>query len=881
MDYQMTWGESMSKKLCRRIMMMLLCILLVGGSLATSAAAAGGIENAGAFENMTGDEKYVAEKYRDNYALDIEETGLFDIIDSVMNSIANVLFTLISLLGALVVNVFYRAMDFDFSLLFANQINGIQAALKSSIFDAFFILALCGAFVILVKKMARRDLAGMITETGKIIMIIVFSFAVVSNSAVALSSATKITKSISTAALMDINNQGGGSSVTDYAAASSGLIWKSLVHDPWVTLQFGATTPDTADIDTFLTTQPSTDTRKTLIKDYQQAHKNEDNTVFSKGLGLGRIGFLVVYLIPFLVKSALYMLLAALQIAYQLMAVFYVLLAPVILLLSMLPCFGIDMITNWLKKIFETQLMILILTFLIGLVLKLDSLLYSMSGQYGWLVVIFLETLVAVVVVMNYKSILGGISKINKTVRQPTAAKYALQRSGNAAEMSGAAFHTLGRGARNLSSKARMVTTRFRNRERLEYSEEDYLDDDAADGEDTATGYGGTYKRRKRPSGSQSRWQGAPGAPRTEAAEDHEGEEDAANTAWTRRRYSDGGAEQRAHVPRPTAAPQKGDSHALGAEVKASGSGTPQKAVARPTAEKPVTGGMTYGTGKKRDVTPATVGYQLYTTGDMEESSPADMMRPSVPSDGLQGDSRNIVPREVKPEQKAGEVHSSVTRPPVAQEAAPAAIRTAPPPAPARTGAKLGHGAADTADETPGTSRPVAAPEITPDTSRTASTSLPPRMGDRPGQVAVGDAGVIPGTARPSTPPTIAPVANHRTSPHVSAHSEAKPDRKAAKAVGRAPSGIRPAAAQNMTSEAKRTLTPAPAPAEAKMGQRAAEAARSVARPAAAPTMPPEAGAAVLTPVPGKAPVKAEKPKAMDPGKGKQLKPSEVGRERE
>lgn len=414
--------------------------------------ASSGINITDQFEGLSGDGKYLGKNYRDNYRLDIEDTNIFEAGDAMMNNIANALFSIITNLGFATTAFFYFTMQFDITKVFADQIDTIQTALKSSIFDTFFILAFSASAWGLFKRIAKKDMAGLFIDCAKIVIIFLLSAFIVTHSSDTLSATTSITKSISVSALMDINNQ-SGNNIKDYASSASGMIWSSLVHSPWKSLEFDGsnTPPANSDIENFLTTVG--DERDTLIKNYVDTHKG----AMSKDLGVKRIGFLIVYLIPFFVKSGIYMFMAVLQLAFQVMAVFYILLAAVILLLALIPAFGgIDLVSTWLKKIFETQLMMLIITFLIGVIISLDNFLYGLSSEYGWFIVIMMETLVTVVIVINHKSILKGMSKMANNTQQPRALKYKLNRMGNIIE-------PLGAGNKNISSKRKAYRSKSSN----------------------------------------------------------------------------------------------------------------------------------------------------------------------------------------------------------------------------------------------------------------------------------------------------------------------------------------------------------------------------------------------------------------------------------
>ena len=169
-----------------------------------------------------------------------------------------------------------------------------------------------------MKRLTKRDLAGLVTEIGKILCIFLMASFVVTHSATALSATTSITKDISVSALMNINQQ-GDIAIENYASNASGRIWKSLVHAPWKSLEFEGGSDDESHVENFLNTPPGTPDRASLVESYMGEYPKS----MLKSRGVGRIGFLIVYLIPFLVKSGIYMFMAILQLAFQVMAVLY------------------------------------------------------------------------------------------------------------------------------------------------------------------------------------------------------------------------------------------------------------------------------------------------------------------------------------------------------------------------------------------------------------------------------------------------------------------------------------------------------------------------------------------------------------------------------
>lgn len=340
-------------------------------AMAASEAVKSGVQ---AFnEASAGDAKYINQS--DNYYLDMEKTGLLETGQAIMNSIANMLFTFIKWLGKVTVVLFYYCMDFDMAKMFRDEINSIQSALNSGIFKPLFLLGFCGSAVIMLKKMVKRDMLGAYGQIAKVIGIVVLSILVVQESATVLTATTNITKTISTQALMGMQGN-SQANVSDYAAQSAGVLWMNLIHQPWVFIEFNGENVNDETIEKFLGVAPNSSERKDYIKDYAK----DGGKAFDIDRAGEKIGFMFLYLIPFAIKSVIYILMALLTLFFQLIAIFYTFLAPVVLILSMVPGYE-GMLTSWLRKVLESQLSILIMSFIIGLLLKMDTLCHSPCGS--------------------------------------------------------------------------------------------------------------------------------------------------------------------------------------------------------------------------------------------------------------------------------------------------------------------------------------------------------------------------------------------------------------------------------------------------------------------------------------------------------------------
>lgn len=387
------------------------------------------------FNGLTGDGKYLGEQYKNNYDLDIEETNIFDTIDQFWNDAANGIFFLIRMLADVTVSAFYIVMDLDIADMFSGQIQGIQEALNNSIFEPLFLLAFCATAGMIILYLFRRNMVGILGELGKVLLVLVLSMLIVKESGPVLSACTGITKSVSVQALVDLNNDAGTEqeegevSVSNFAANAAGVVWANLVHEPWKTLEFDNTTPTTDEIDAILKEKSGSPERKTAIKNYMNKGEKEA-AALNKKRGMKRFWYLFVYLFILIAKAGIFLILSLFQLIFQVVAIFFVFLAPVILLLTMVPGYGMDTLTGWLKKILESQLNLFAITFVLGLAIKIDSLFANFGRQYGWFMGLIFQTGAVVGLFLYRDKLLQGLTTIQKGISNKGYARNRLNRAG-------------------------------------------------------------------------------------------------------------------------------------------------------------------------------------------------------------------------------------------------------------------------------------------------------------------------------------------------------------------------------------------------------------------------------------------------------------------
>lgn len=377
---------------------------------------------------LEGDAKYLDEEYRDNYIFDIEETSIVHFNYLMINGIANVLFAAIRTISFATVTLFYWAIKFDVGELFGGQINGIQQALKDTVFEPLLLLACAACMAAVAVKLLKRDTVGGLTEMAKIVLVVALSTFVVLKSDAALSFATNITKEVSLDALAGVNDSGGLSGdVDDFAAQAAGVLWVDLVHEPWKTVEFMHERVDDGTVEAFLSTGDA-DQRAELVEDM------EGSKCFKMTVGFERLGFLMIYLIPCLAKCLLFMIVAGVLMLFQVLAVFYLILAPVMLLLFLFAGYE-RILTAWLKKILETQVMILVVTFMLALLIRTDVFLFEKADEWGWFIVLLAQIIIGAGLFLNRGRIIELLSAVQRGTATPRYAVNRMRMGGNISTM--------------------------------------------------------------------------------------------------------------------------------------------------------------------------------------------------------------------------------------------------------------------------------------------------------------------------------------------------------------------------------------------------------------------------------------------------------------
>lgn len=350
--------------------------------------------------------KYLNE-YKDNYYLDIAKYNIIKNPEGAMNTVANVMFSAQKTLGYFLVALFYYSFEFNLFDLFKNEIEAIQKGLKQTLFDELSAFAILMLGVFFIIKIMRDQKTEIWVAMVQIVLIVAVSTFFMLKPIEFLTGIDNMSKYLSKQVLAGTYKASESGMPETAVIAATNEIWQMYVHTPWQILEFGDIKLAKQNEDKILRLAPDSDARKAIIQDL-----SSDKEHFTPKWGGDRIGNMVVYMIPLMIKALLVIFLSLMQLAYQMLTIFFALGGPFVFLVSLIPFFGIRLFQNWFLKIIGFQGIKAVVALVLALVCVFDSVLITLSDKYGWNVVLILQLVVALIVVWKHEEFIGLFSRI-------------------------------------------------------------------------------------------------------------------------------------------------------------------------------------------------------------------------------------------------------------------------------------------------------------------------------------------------------------------------------------------------------------------------------------------------------------------------------------
>lgn len=383
---------------------------------------------------------FISEKYRNNYALDIIDTHGWELIDKAITGLTNIVFSGIVMISWFGVNIFRFCFTNDIAAGFANQLNSVLGSLNNGIFNNFFMIVFMISLFSIVYNLYKKNFSAIGSQILAV-AIIYATTAFLSNGAVGfLSKTTEFSKTIGTSAIVAINGKDNNEgSLEDYSKTVVGTLWGNFVQQPWVMLEFDGKVPLN---DENMTTKNSineealnyskdilsepygSDEREKALESINEKFNKE---LFSKnGINTKLVSVCVLFVIT-LIKMIILIAVGMIQIGFQLMSILLILLLPFIMLIAIVPFFGgTNIIKGIARKYLGTQLGIIVSSFVLALLVLVDTVTLTMFQSWGanLIIALLMQCTCWIMVIAFRKQLMNGLINLQNRIAPGTAGAF-------------------------------------------------------------------------------------------------------------------------------------------------------------------------------------------------------------------------------------------------------------------------------------------------------------------------------------------------------------------------------------------------------------------------------------------------------------------------
>ena len=384
--------------------------------------------------------QFIADKYRNNYALDIIDTHGWELIDKAITGLTNIVFSGIVMISWFGVNIFRFCFTNDIAAGFANQLNSVLGSLNNGIFNNFFMIVFMISLFSIVYNLYKKNFSAIGSQILAV-AIIYATTAFLSNGAVGfLSKTTEFSKTIGTSAIVAINGKDNNNegSLEDYSKTVVGTLWGNFVQQPWIMLEFDGKVPlinksdssneenkDALDYSKEILSEPyGSDEREKALESINEKFNKE---LFSKnGINTKLVSVCVLFVIT-LIKMIILIAVGMIQIGFQLMSILLILLLPFIMLIAIVPFFGgTNIIKGIARKYLGTQLGIIVSSFVLALLVLVDTVTLTMFQSWGanLIIALLMQCICWIMVIAFRKQLMNGLISLQNRIAPGTAGAF-------------------------------------------------------------------------------------------------------------------------------------------------------------------------------------------------------------------------------------------------------------------------------------------------------------------------------------------------------------------------------------------------------------------------------------------------------------------------
>ncbi|XZH65950.1 TcpH (plasmid) [Clostridium perfringens] len=382
--------------------------------------------------------QFIADKYRNNYALDIIDTHGWELIDKAITGLTNIVFSGIVMISWFGVNIFRFCFTNDIAAGFANQLNSVLGSLNNGIFNNFFMIVFMISLFSIVYNLYKKNFSAIGSQILAV-AIIYATTAFLSNGAVGfLSKTTEFSKTIGTSAIVAINGKDNNNegSLEDYSKTVVGTLWGNFVQQPWVMLEFDGKLELLNQNDNRVNEEAIKYSKDILSEPYgsdkrekalESINEKFNKELFSKnGINTKLVSVCVLFVIT-LIKMIILIAVGMIQIGFQLMSILLILLLPFIMLIAIVPFFGgTNIIKGIARKYLGTQLGIIVSSFVLALLVLVDTVTLTMFQSWGanLIIALLMQCTCWIMVIAFRKQLMNGLINLQNRIAPGTAGAF-------------------------------------------------------------------------------------------------------------------------------------------------------------------------------------------------------------------------------------------------------------------------------------------------------------------------------------------------------------------------------------------------------------------------------------------------------------------------
>ena len=417
--------ENINYKKVFKIMFLLTCIFIVFNSLEHMAYAGGILDSSGdnTFNEIrNGWGQFIQDQYRSNYNLDSEKLGgISGWLNMVMNGLSNMVFYLQILLSWLGVSIFNLCFEANITNAFSDILTSVSTSLHNGVFNKFYMIMFMVSLISILIYFAKRNFSAVFSHILVVALIVSLSVIIKSDNArnfivETTSFSREIGESLVNAMVGTSSDENESKDVNTKEIVGS--LWSNLVHKPWMILEFDGK----YDVNNESNDSDGMIASKKILSECENSDEREK--VF-EDVGIENISYTsrfssaVILFAITLVKLMILIAISVVQLFMQIMGISIVLIAPFILLMAIVPFFGGLNLLKWLgEKYLGIQVTIVLLSFIIGVLLLMDSvtLTFFMNLGASFPVALMIQAVCWIMVIVFRKQLIANFNRLQRRI---------------------------------------------------------------------------------------------------------------------------------------------------------------------------------------------------------------------------------------------------------------------------------------------------------------------------------------------------------------------------------------------------------------------------------------------------------------------------------